>query len=453
MRNTKNVNGSVENSAAYSVPTRLRARVTRASFAAHRKEQAEGAGEASVPSRFRARVNRTHTEEKKEIAACPIPESKEKKGTADSTQTVTPPTRFRLRVTRDDTVIEKKVETVKNPEEPADSETVNQKEKSGILSKLGFKALFKKEEDTAERETDSQESTESDADGEKQLTGFGRAMGVVKSIITWVFLIAAICMMLFTVISVSAFGQGGRSVFGYRFLIVQTNSMQATDFSAGDIVFIREVDPSTLKEGDIIAYTSQNTYNFGDTVTHKIRKITTMSNGEPGFVTYGTTTDTDDEIVVTYPYVLGKYTGRLPKVGRFFIFLKTTPGYILCILVPFLLLIGYNGINCVILFRRYKKEQTEEIDTEKELLAEERRRVAEERRQVAEMMKELQELRSQLVQSIAVQDSSQQVSTTQDSSQQDDGEKESKAEADGENKDETAEESGGEKTDEAASKD
>ena len=91
---------------------------------------------------------------------------------------------------------------------------------------------------------------------------------------------------------------------------------------------IKEVDPSTLKEGDIIAYTSQNTSNYGETVTHKIRKLTTDANGEPGFVTYGTTTDTDDETVVTYPYVLGKYSSRIPKVGTFFRFLKSTPGYI-----------------------------------------------------------------------------------------------------------------------------
>ena len=57
--------------------------------------------------------------------------------------------------------------------------------------------------------------------------------------------------------------------------------MSKTDFGAGDLVLVKEVDPSTLKEGDIIAYTSQNTSNYGETVTHKIRKLTTDANGEP----------------------------------------------------------------------------------------------------------------------------------------------------------------------------
>lgn len=83
-------------------------------------------------------------------------------------------------------------------------------------------------------------------------------------------------------------------------------------------------------------------------------------------------------------------------MGTFFAFLKTVPGYIVCILIPFLLLIAYNGWNCVMLFRRYKKEQMEELQMEKDKLAEERK-------QSAEMMKELQALRSQLAQSAGVQ--------------------------------------------------
>lgn len=219
-----------------------------------------------------------------------------------------------------------------------------------------------------------------------------KAGNIVKNVIVWLLVIAAIGMMIFTIFSVNTFDQNNRSVFGYKFFISRSDSMSATDFDAGDIVFVKEVDPSTLQEGDIIAYTSQNEANYGETVTHKIRKVTTTKDGEPGFITYGTTTNTDDETIVTYAYVLGKYTGKLPKIGAFFAFLKTVPGYIVCILIPFLLLIAYNGLNCVRLFRRYKKEQMEELQAEKDKLAEERK-------QSAEMMKELQALRSQLAQS------------------------------------------------------
>ena len=216
-----------------------------------------------------------------------------------------------------------------------------------------------------------------------------KALSIISTVLVWVLVVATVGIMAFTIFSVSTFDQANRSIFGYKFFIVTSDSMKATDFDAGDIVFVKNVDPATLKEGDIIAFTSQDSDNWGETVTHKIRKIVTDASGSPAFVTYGTTTDTNDESLVTYPYVLGKYTGNLPKLGTFFWFLKTTPGYILCIFVPFLLLILYQGFQCVQLFRRYKKEQMEELDAE-------RAKIEEERRQTMEMMKELQALKAQL---------------------------------------------------------
>ena len=76
-------------------------------------------------------------------------------------------------------------------------------------------------------------------------------------------------------------------------------------------------------------------------------------------------------------------------MGAFFLFLKTTPGYILCVLIPFLILIVSQGINCVVLFRKYKKEQEEQIRAEKEQIERER---AESQRLMAELL----ELKAQL---------------------------------------------------------
>ncbi|MGN0114401.1 MAG: signal peptidase I [Acutalibacteraceae bacterium] len=216
-----------------------------------------------------------------------------------------------------------------------------------------------------------------------------KALNIIKNIIVWAIVILAVFMMIFTIFSVNTFDRSDRSIFGYKFFIVQSDSMSKTDFSAGDIVIVKEVDPATLTEGDIISYTSQNTDNFGETVTHKIRKLTKDANGNPGFITYGTTTDNDDETIVTYAYVLGKYTGHIPNVGMFFSFLKTTPGYICCIFIPFLLLILYQGINCIMLFKRYKKEQQAALDEEKA-------KIEQERAENLKMMEELKALREQL---------------------------------------------------------
>lgn len=218
-----------------------------------------------------------------------------------------------------------------------------------------------------------------------------KALNLIKNIFVWLMVALAVCMMIFTVVSVNTFDRSDRSLFGLKMFIVLSDSMSKTDFDAGDLVLVKEVDPKDLKEGDIIAYTSQNTSNYGETVTHKIRRLTTDDNGAPGFITYGTTTDTDDETVVTYPYVLGKYKSHIPKVGKFFMFLKTTPGYIVCILIPFLVLILIQGLNCIRLFRRYKYEQEQEMK-------EEREKIAEERAENQKVMEELLALKAQISQ-------------------------------------------------------
>ena len=216
-----------------------------------------------------------------------------------------------------------------------------------------------------------------------------KTFDIVKKVFTILIAVVAVAVMIFTIVSVTTFDRNDRNVFGYKMFIVLSDSMKATDFAAGDIVVVKSVDPTTLKEGDIIAYSSQNPDNFGETVTHKIRSKTVDANGDAGFITYGTTTNTDDETVVTYPYINGKYVFHLPKVGTFFNFLKTTPGYIICILIPFLLLIGMQGLNTVKLFRRYRREQMEAME-------EERAKLEAERKQSEEMMAELMKLKAQM---------------------------------------------------------
>ena len=216
-----------------------------------------------------------------------------------------------------------------------------------------------------------------------------KVLNVIKNVFTWLLVVAAVCMMVFTVVSVTTFDRNDRDLFGYKAFICRSDSMKATDFAAGDLVFVKEVSPATIKEGDIISYRSEDPDTFGETFTHKVRSLITDENGQPCFITYGTTTGVDDELPVKYTQFQGIYKFDIPKLGTFFSFLKTTPGYFICIFLPFMLLILLQGINTVKLFRRYKKEQMEEMTAEREKLEEERK-------QTAEMMKELQALKEQL---------------------------------------------------------
>lgn len=211
----------------------------------------------------------------------------------------------------------------------------------------------------------------------------------IKDILTWIFVFISMGMMVFTIISVNTFDKADRDLFGYKAFIVLSDSMSKSDINSGDLIIIKETDPSTLKEGDIISYTSTSLENYGETITHKIRSLTTDENGNLGFITYGTTTDTDDENIVTYERVLGKYENCIPKVGKFFNFLKTTPGYFYCILIPFMVLILMQAIDSINLFRKYKEEQKAELQAQRDEIAREK---AESKRMIEELMKLKEEL-------------------------------------------------------------
>lgn len=226
-------------------------------------------------------------------------------------------------------------------------------------------------------------------------------LNIALKVFTYLLVAFTVFMMLFTIITVTTVDKNDRNIFGYKFYIVQTDSMSLSEknpdaevyFDAGDIIVSKlPEDPTALQPGDVITFMSINSSSYGETITHMIREVRVSDSGRVlGYETYGTNTGTSDEALVTPDYVLGVYVAKLPAVGRFFAFVKSVPGYITCILVPFLLLIGYNGANVIRLFRQHKREQMAVIQAEKD-------QIEQERAEAQRMMKELLELKAQLSQ-------------------------------------------------------
>lgn len=114
---------------------------------------------------------------------------------------------------------------------------------------------------------------------------------------------------------------------GYHIFAVLSDSMSISNnntsvidkngihFNAGDLIICKELgvdEINNLQAGDIITFQSQNADNFGEVVTHKIRRVTSTAEGYKGYVTYGINTNTDDETIVTPDFIIGKYVGKLP---------------------------------------------------------------------------------------------------------------------------------------------
>lgn len=164
-------------------------------------------------------------------------------------------------------------------------------------------------------------------------------------------------------------------------LIVLTDSMEPTIHS-GDLILIREIDFDDVEEGDIISYFESETQRT-TTVTHRVIEIIYDEDGNKlEFVTQGDANNIEDSDHVTRGKLIGVYKTRIPILGSVAIFLKSTPGLIVAILVPLGLLLGYDVIRRK-LYDKKNEEDTNELLKELELLRAEKAKAQAEEQSVA----------------------------------------------------------------------
>ena len=149
-------------------------------------------------------------------------------------------------------------------------------------------------------------------------------------------------------------------IAGYKPMMVLTDSMAPT-IKSGDLIIIKEVDPTTLEVGDIITFFDP-AGNGQTTVTHTIVSISNENN-KLMFETKGDNNNAADRLLVDSSAVIGIYEFRLPIVANIAMFMQTVPGLILCVFVPLGALIVYD------LFRRREYDKKQE-DDKQALLAE-----------------------------------------------------------------------------------
>ena len=150
------------------------------------------------------------------------------------------------------------------------------------------------------------------------------------------------------------------SVGGYMPLIVLTDSMYPTNES-GDLIICHTEDPENIVEGDIISFFDP-AGNGTSIVTHRVLEVTSQ-DGELAFKTKGDGNNVEDQLLVPAKNLVSVYQSRIPGAGNVAMFMQTTPGLIVCVVLPLCLLVGYDFV------RRNKYEKSQKQDTEA-LLAE-----------------------------------------------------------------------------------
>ena len=143
-------------------------------------------------------------------------------------------------------------------------------------------------------------------------------------------------------------------------MIVLTDSMYP-EIESGDLILCHTLEAEEVKVGDVITFYDPMG-NGTSVVTHRVLEIT-EKDGRPQFITKGDNNNVEDQVPVEAEDLIGIYQKRIPKAGNVAMFMQTTPGLIVCVVCPIILLVGYD------MLRRKKYEKAKQQDTDA-LLAE-----------------------------------------------------------------------------------
>lgn len=150
------------------------------------------------------------------------------------------------------------------------------------------------------------------------------------------------------------------TLFGFAPMIVLTNSMVGDNedsFNGGDLIFVKTVKPEDVKKGDVISFFDPQG-NGSSVTSHRVIEVVN-EEGKISFKTKGDANNTEDKALVPAEKLVGTYTGfRIVGAGSVAMFMQTPWGLIICVIVPIILLIGWDALRRA----KYNKKHDEDKD-------------------------------------------------------------------------------------------
>ena len=141
------------------------------------------------------------------------------------------------------------------------------------------------------------------------------------------------------------FSNNKLSIFNYRMFTVISGSMEPK-YKIGDVLIAKEIDPKTIKTGDIISYLG-NTGSFKDkVVTHQVTKVETLGD-KLYFRTKGLANLVEDP-PVSEDQVYGKVIYKSIIISLVYKIVSTNIGFYLFIIVPILFIISSEIIETML---------------------------------------------------------------------------------------------------------
>ena len=152
------------------------------------------------------------------------------------------------------------------------------------------------------------------------MTTFKKIWNIVSTVLVVLIVLCAVFLM-------------GSRLMGYECYNVISPSMEP-EYMVGDLIYVKDVDPTTIKEGDVITFIVNEDLVVG---THRVVRVD-LENKR--FYTKGDVNDIEDQAPVHFNNVIGVPQFSIPKLGYVSDFVQNPPGMYITIGIGILLILA-----------------------------------------------------------------------------------------------------------------
>ena len=167
------------------------------------------------------------------------------------------------------------------------------------------------------------------------------------SILVTVALVLSVLLCVY--VTVQVLSDGYVNLGGFMMFRVVTGSMEPT-IQVGSLMLTREAEIWEIRVNDIICFRTQEADIWGRIVTHRVVDVISVADGSRLLETKGDANLVADGYYVSVDNLVGKvvwYTGDDSIVASVFSFFTNEVGFLACIVMPCLLLVGLILRECV----------------------------------------------------------------------------------------------------------
>lgn len=152
------------------------------------------------------------------------------------------------------------------------------------------------------------------------MTTLKKIWNVVSTVLVVLMVICAVFLM-------------GSRLIGFQCYNIISPSMEP-EYMVGDLIYVKEVDPATIKEGEVITFVANEELAVG---THRVVRVDSENQR---FYTKGDANEIEDAEPVHFNNVIGVPKFSIPKLGYVSDFVQNPPGMYITIAVGVILILA-----------------------------------------------------------------------------------------------------------------